>query len=219
MQPRILIFDIESSNLSANFGVILCISYKWLNTGKVHTIAITDFPLFKKDPTNDREVVREFRKVFLQADAVVAHFGQFFDIPMLQTKMIMHGLPVLPKTKLIDTWKIAKKQLKLNSNRLATLISALKIKYKKTELDGPTWVRAMAGNVKAIKYVVTHCIYDVLALEAVFNKLRPLMAESEENFHACKNPTYKSEGIRIKDKKTYRRLYCRKCGWFKHGDL
>jgi len=75
-EPKILIFDIESTNLAANFGYILCVSYKWADKKEVHTIRIDRFPLFKKDPTNDREVVKAFGEVFNEADRVVAHYGK-----------------------------------------------------------------------------------------------------------------------------------------------
>lgn len=213
---KTLIFDIESTNLNANFGVILCISYKWAGTKKVHTISITDFPEFKNDPTNDKRVVAEFLKVYKEADAVVAHYGEKFDRPMIQTKLLMHSRSIMPNTRLIDTWRIAKTKLKLNSNRLDTLISALDIPHKKTPLSGPTWVRAMAGDRKAIKYVVEHCEADVRALDAVYEKLAPLMTETLPKFHGCKNPDYRHNGLRTCNNKVYERLMCVSCGgWFK----
>lgn len=216
MNPKILVFDIESSNLNANFGVILCISYKWFGTDKVHTIAITDFPSFKKDPTNDKPVVEAFQKVFEEADYVVAHFGEKFDVPMIQTKLLMHSGKLLPNTKLIDTWRISKTKLKLNSNRLETLISALGVKHKKTPLSGPTWVKAMAGNREAIRYVVEHCIADVKALEGVFQKLLPLIAELLPKSHLCDPKHSVRHGYRVAAKKTFMRMFCKKCGaWWK----
>lgn len=214
---KTLVFDIEATNLAANFGVILCISYKWLDEKTVHTIRIDQFKRFKTDPTNDIDVVRKFETVFNSADRVVAHYGKKFDKTFINTRRLIHGLPVLPNTKLIDTWRIAKDHLRLNSNRLETLISALGVKTQKTPLSGPVWVKAMAGDRKAISYVVEHCIADVKALEEVFLKLRPFITETENpTLHKC-NPKYMlSNGHRVADKKLYKRLFCTKCsGWFR----
>ena len=75
----------------------------------------------------------------------------------------------------IDTWLIARYKMKLNSNRLDTIAKHLQLDVQKTSLDGPTWVRAMSGDKDAIKYIIDHCIHDVLVLEQVYLRLRPLM--------------------------------------------
>lgn len=214
---KVLIFDIESTNLAANFGYIICISYKWLGHPKVHTIRIDQFKRFKKDPTNDIEVVKAFEKVFNEADRVVAHYGKKFDKTFVNTRRLVHNLSVLPNTKLIDTWRIAKDHLRLNSNRLETIISALGIKTQKTKLSGPIWIKAMAGDKQAINYVVTHCIADVKALEEVFIKLRPFISDMEHpSLHKCDSKYMHSNGYRVADKQKYRRLFCLNCkGWFK----
>lgn len=220
LNKRVLLFDIESTNLAANFGYILCISYKWLGESSVHTIRIDKFKRFQNDPTNDVEVVKAFEDVFNQADRVVAHYGKKFDKTFINTRRLIHGLLVLPNTKLIDTWRIAKDHMRLNSNRLATLINALGVKTQKTALSGPVWIKAMAGDKKAIDYVVHHCIADVKALEEVFLKIRPLISETEHpGLHKCAPKYLRSNGYRTADKQTYKRLYCVKCsGWFK-GEL
>lgn len=220
MNSRVLIFDIESSNLAANFGYVLCISYKWLGERVVHTIAIDQFDRFRTDPTNDKDVVKEFKKIYEQADLVVAHYGAKFDRTFINTRLLVHGLTGLPRTKLFDTWRIAKDHLRLNSNRLATLISALGIRYKKTELDGPIWIKAMAGNRSALRYVVEHCVMDVLALEQVYIKLSPLVLEqTNPMFHACDKKFLVKYGTRICDKKLYQRYWCKKCGGWIKGEI
>lgn len=217
---KILIFDIESTNLAANFGYIICICYKWLGEEKIHTISIDSFPGFKADPTNDKEVVKTFKKVFEEADMVVAHYGQKFDKTFVNTRLLVHGLGSLPRTKLFDTWRVAKDHLRLNSNRLATLISALNIKYQKTELSGPIWIKAMAGHRPSIKYVIEHCVYDVLALEQVYLKISPLVLENTNPmFHKCDSKFWRSNGNRVCDRKAFRRMWCMKCGGWWKGEV
>lgn len=223
--PKLLVFDIESTNLSADMGYILCISYKWVGEKKVHTIAITDYPHFKDDVTNDRQVVKDFAKIIEEADAVIAHFGKFFDIPFIQTRLLINGLKPLPPVQLIDTWKIMKKKLKLHSNRLASGISAFDSSVQKTPLNGKMWTRASAGDRRAIKYVVQHCIADVKALENVYLKIRsvdnehPNMALISEKPKSCPtcNTDYslKKQGTRFTKTKINVRFKCNRCGsWF-----
>jgi len=216
-KARILFFDIEASNLAANFGYILCIGYKWNDEKSYHSLSIVDSKTFKKDPTNDLEVLEKFRKVWEQADIVVAHYGKKFDVTFINTRLILHGADILPVTPLIDTWAICKYKLRLNSNRLDTLLTALKSPFKKTPLDGPTWVKAAAGNKEAIKYVVDHCRQDVLALEFCYNKIRalmtdhPVVSDRPDSCNVCAGVSFRSLGVRRTATRVYRRFICTTC--------
>lgn len=220
--PRTLIWDIETSNLSANYGFILCIGYKWLGEKKPKIISIKDFPLYKRDPTNDREVVKAFAKVFAEAEIHVAHYGKYFDYPYVNTRLLYHGLNPLPPTRLEDTWWIARKQLKLNSNRLATLTEFFDL-TRKTPVSGPHWIKAMAGNPKSLRYVEKHCIYDIDALEEAYNILKQFKpvfpVKTDGTFcphcHAKdkgKAKVLQKRGQALASQKRYQRYQCKKCG-------
>jgi len=176
MAPKIVIWDLETSNLNANFGYVLCAGWKYLGDRKTHVIKIDDYKLHKTDPTNDSEVVKRMGEVLTDCDGIVTWFGGFFDEPYLNSRLLNHGLPLVPPFTAgthIDGWRIAKKKLKLNSNRLASVSSFLSVE-EKTPLNGPIWIKAMAGNKAALRYVYRHCEQDVIVLEQVYNKIRPL---------------------------------------------
>ncbi len=173
---KILSWDIEATNLSANFGTVLCIGYKWLGEDKTHMISVRDFKTrFKKDPTDDYMVLKEFAKVANEADVWVYHYGRRFDKPYVNTKLLMHGLPTLLDVQDIDTWWYARHKLKLNNNRLDTVQKAFNLPDSKTPLDGPLWRRAGAGHVPSLRKVEEHCHYDVLCLEEAYLTLRPVI--------------------------------------------
>lgn len=225
---KILAYDIEASSLKADYGFIFCISYKWIGEGKIHTISIRNSPTFKTDCTNDKWVVEQFAKVFAEADAQLAHFGMFFDYPFLNTRLLTHGLAPLPPVQLIDTWKTAKKKLRLSSNRLDSIFSAMGIETKKTRLKPTEWVRAAAGHVKAIKYIEDHCYWDVDALEKVYLKLRPLMldlpnhavtAESNSACPRCGVDALIKRGFHITKAGRKPRYQCTKCRGWSHGKV
>lgn len=175
-EPRILLFDIEATNLSANFGFILCICYKWVGEKRVHTISIRDFARYERDRTNDSEVVRAFAEVYKEADIVVGHYSTKFDTPYINARLLYHGLDTLPPTRHIDTWRISKDRLRLNSNRLASISEFLGLGDKSPVL-GPQWIRAMAGDASALRYIEKHCRIDVEVLEKTYLKLRALMPQ------------------------------------------
>ncbi len=97
-----------------------------------------------------------------------------FDTPYIQTRLMYHGLKPMAPTAHIDTWRICKYKLKLNSNRLDTISKFLNVKYEKTPIDFRHWIKAMAGNKASLKYIVQHNRYDVLVLEEVYNRIRVL---------------------------------------------
>jgi len=78
----------------------------------------------------------------------------------------------------------------------------------------------MAGDKKAISYVVEHCIADVQALDEVFKRIRPFIMETENpKLHTCEKKHLRSHGIRVANTRTYRRYFCVKCGGWFRGEI
>src|SRR5262245_60717008 len=123
-EPKILFFDIESTGLNATFGTILCIGYKWWGQPKVHVPTILDYS--KNNLLDDKGLVREFAKIYEQADFCCGHYASRFDVPMIQSKLLRYGLGPLPPVPLIDTWRVARDTFKFHNNRLATIQGFLK---------------------------------------------------------------------------------------------
>ena len=218
-KPRLLFFDIEATNLAANFGYILCIAWKWEDQKRVQVASIADAPSFRKQPTNDKWLIETFRPILEEADVICGHYAQRFDMPFLQTRALYHGLAPLPQLPLIDTWRVARDRLKLNSNRLASLAAALGVE-EKTALLGPTWIEAMAGHEGSIDYVVKHCKQDVVVLEQVYQKIKglrsgPMRLGSREECPSCGSHSIQARG-QIKTLLTKKqRFSCNDCGrWF-----
>ncbi len=238
-KPKIIIWDIESShNLGLFFGTgkqyirpenilqerfIFCISYKWYGQKKIHTISILDNPgRFKKDIHDDYHVLKKFQKVIEKADAHVAHFGDGFDMPMLNARLIMNGLKPLPEIKSFDTCKIARRYFNFNSNKLDYLAKALGYKGK---LPNPQdlWKKCFFGDKKALKHMARHNRQDIDILEFVYEKLMPFVKNYQINMslmireECCVNPSCGSmniiyRGYRYTRTNVYRRFQCKKCG-------
>ena len=224
--PKILFFDIESTNLNAPFGTILCIGYKFLHDPKVHVPTILEFS--KNGMLDDRGLVENFSKVWEWADYTCGHYAQRFDLPMIQSKLIKYGLPPLGPKLLIDTWRVARDNLKMHSNRLAAIAEYLGTKHSKSPITFDDWLRAAHGDKKSLKYIVEHCRLDVLVLEDVFLKLRPLMKneparqlfledESKEVCISCGKSRLQRRGNMVTKTRRYPRLQCQDCGKWQRG--
>lgn len=219
-EPRILFFDIESTNLNATFGTILCIGYKWLGNPKVHVPTILQYS--KNNFLDDKGLVQSFSEVYNSADYSCGHYAQRFDVPMIQSKLIKYGLPPLAPVPLIDTWRVVRDNLKLHSNRLATIQEFLGCKHAKTGINFDDWLQAAHGNKKALKEVVEHCRLDVLVLEEVFLKLRPLMKNEPArrlftdtpngSCISCGSNKIQARGYQVAKTRKFQRFQCQSCG-------
>lgn len=213
--PRILSWDLESTNLNASFGTILAIGWKWLDQKKVYVPTILETN--KKGMLDDQELVRQFSNVYNEADAAVTWYGSRFDLPFVQTKLIKYGLPPLKPVPEIDLWKTAKYRLKLHSNRLATVSEYLGVEHRKTPISFDAWMRAAQGDKKALSEVKEHCRLDVLVLEEVFLKLRPLVREEPSWYlgmvcPSCGSAHLQSRGTYPTKTRRYKRVQCQSCG-------
>lgn len=186
MNPRVLIYDIETSPIiSYNWGIyeqnaievkedwqILCFAYKWLGDKKTRVIAQNDFKGYKPGVNNDREVVKELWSLFNEADAVVAHNGDSFDQKKSQARMMIYGLVPPTPYKQIDTKKIAKKHAGFTSNRLNDLGKYFNLGTKADTGGFSTWKGCLAGEKKAWDRMKKYNKRDVELLEKLYLELR-----------------------------------------------
>lgn len=228
--PKILLWDIEASNLVADYGWVLCIAYKWFGEEKPQIIRLRGTREFQRDRTDDAGVLRKFSLVMEQADVHVFWFGEFFDLPFVQTRLMMAGLKPLPNIPFIDGWRIARKKLRLRSNRLDAVSKIIPLPkgVEREEKLQPTprdWRRANAGHEDALKVIEDRCISDVLVLEQIYQAIRHLGAQLpnlskvggtlEEGCPACGKHRIQSRGLRLTARGNQRRYQCMDCHhWF-----
>ena len=184
---KILIFDIESApNLGYVWGkyeqnilsyeretYLLCYAYKWYKETNTKVVALPDFESYKDNPSNDKELVQTLWNLFEQADIIIAHNGDQFDIKYANGRFLYHGLTPPQNYKTVDTLKVARGRFKLNSNKLNDLGTLLQV-GKKVETGGfELWLGCMAGDDKAWKKMKKYNKQDVELLEQVYIKLLP----------------------------------------------
>lgn len=232
-KPKILLLDIEATNLSANFGYLLCFGYKWLGAKTTQVLSITDYKkTFGQNCTNDRELLKDVAPIMEQSDQWVGWYSTRFDVPFLQTRRLLHNMPPIGDKPHVDGWWVARQRLKFTSNRLDTVSKALplgenEVKEYKTPLSSQHWIRGAAGHLPSIQYIVHHCKQDVKVLEQVYEKIRPfaqnlpnmsLISNNDRkgcpacsaSFVDCITRGYKATAAVLK-----RQYSCKKCGhWF-----
>ena len=181
---RVLIYDIETSpnegwfwragyKLNIDAGqitkerAIICVSYKWLGEKQVYNLS------WDKDQ-NDKFLIEQFSEVLKEADLIVAHNGDNFDIKWLKTRALFHRIAMLPSYKQFDTLKLCRSKLYLNSNRLDYIAKFLGFKGKlRTRYD--LWNEVCRLNDRnSLNEMIEYCDEDVIQLEHVYNVLKYL---------------------------------------------
>ena len=186
--PKILFFDIETTNLKADFGWCLAIGYKWYGKNRVYVPSIMDYEGWEQDVTDDSALLADFLAVYEEADMVVSYFGKGFDCKFLNARLLEHRLGILPNTPHVDLFYTVKANLALSRKSLQNVGYHLGLSNEKTPVEGKVWVQAQVGKPKAIKYVIDHCKSDVLILEEAYTTLRPLVRTHPRvrGLHPCR---------------------------------
>lgn len=221
---KIKLWDLECSNLNADFGIVLCGGVKVYGEKKPEVISISDFKSFKKDPTDDKELVQAIADNISDADVWVTWYGSRFDKPYLNSRLLYHRLKPLPPVPHIDGWRVARNNLKIHSNRLASVSEFLGL-ANKTPIVQSKWVRALAGHKPSLQYIIEHCRQDIVVLEEAYEILRPLVAMHPSmrlidnlptGCPVCGSEKTHRRGTYVALTRTYQRFQCQQCGtWFR----
>lgn len=238
-KPRILVFDIETSpNLGYIWGKyeqnvieftkewhMMSFSYKWLGDKKTHVIALPDFKRYKTHPEDDSSLVGALWALFDEADIIIAHNGDKFDIKKANAKFLEHGMTPPSPYKTIDTLKIARKYFALNSNKLDDLGMLLGVGRKVKHAGFELWKGCMGGNSSSWKKMKEYNKQDVVLLEKVYLKLRPWHSGhpsvSVYGDHTacpkCGSHSLQKNGVRVTQTTIYQQMICRSCGGYVRG--
>ena len=190
MKSTILLFDIEIlsfafgdawQTMASNNSSMISFGWKWEGESKAHCIGLDEWPEdYKKDPWNDKNLVKEAHKIISRASGLVAHYGNKFDVKYCRSKFMEHGLdPQVMTMPTRDTCLEARKQFKLSSNRLNNLATFLKVPLQKDKMTPLDWFKGVARSIpRSMKKMNKYCKQDVEVLDSVYSKMRTLFTSA-----------------------------------------
>lgn len=224
---RILGWDIEASNLSADFGIVLCVGFQYTDSGKPWILNILDYQDASGDLIKaERKLLIDVSKALLEAEVWLGHFAVYYDVPFINTRLLYHQLPVLPPNfALIDTWRISRNRLKLRNNRLKTISEFLGTKDEKNAIKPEQWLRALAGHRASMAYIVEHCRRDCQVLIETYHRLKPLatdhphrgLLDGRGGCGTCGAQKLIKRGVHVTRTRKYQRYQCQACGAWSKG--
>jgi len=192
-KPKILVIDLETAaNISYHFGRfnlnlsqdnvmvdggwILCATMYWLPEKEGDDIELFSIWLTPEEvlTQDDSDLVSKILGFYNEADAIVAHNGCSFDHKVLQTRSVANGFGPLRKIKVIDTLRLSRSYLKLDSHKLDVIGRYFGL-GEKLETGGITlWKKVQQGDQNAMDQMVEYCEQDTLLLGKVYMHLRNL---------------------------------------------
>jgi DNA polymerase elongation subunit (family B) len=224
---KTLLFDIETTpNTAYVWGTyeqnvieftehskIITFAYKWLDKKKVSVIGLDDVSSYE-------ELIRILWELFDEADIIIGHNGDKFDIKRANTEFIKCGFSVPSFYRTIDTLKVARKYFKFNSNKLDDLGEVLGL-GRKAHSSWEIWKGCMENNPKSYALMKRYNKQDVVLLENVYLELRkwiynhPNVNLDTNKIDCC--PTCGSlnvlkRGFGYSKVGKYQRFQCKDCG-------
>jgi DNA polymerase elongation subunit (family B) len=201
---------------------ILSFAVKEMGSREVKTYCLADYPNYENDRENDAELLKEIWNVLDNADIVIAHNGDKFDLPKINTRLLTHKQQPPSPYKTVDTLQIARKTFKFDSNKLDELGRYLGVGRKMPHTGFHLWKSCMEGDKKAWAKMKRYNAQDVILLEKIYFLMRP-WAKTHPNVNqgqlqACpKCGSYKVQrrGFTYTMLRKKQRFQCTNCtGWF-----
>lgn len=242
-KAKILLFDIENSPLiSYTWGIweqnvievkeewyVLSCAYKWLGDKNTKVLSLPQFKNWKKNKKDDSGLIEAIWELLNEADIVIAHNGNSFDVKKLYSRFLQHGMQPPKPFEKIDTLLIARKYFKFDSNKLDRLGQYLGVGRKVKHEGFPLWLGCMEGDMKSWKKMCIYNKQDVVLLEEVYYKLLPYITnhpnvnttlQTIKNCPNCGSSKIHKKGYGVNKVSKYERLQCQNCSsWFKGNNI
>ena len=201
-----------------------CAAYKWAGEKRAKSVKITDNKKrFRENFRDDFIVAKKLHALMTDADVIVAHNGDNFDIKHANTLFRKHGLGPIPPHKSIDTLKVARKYFAFPGNSLDSLAKRFGSTGKNRK---PNWHKMTDGDAKEIDIAAKYCRNDVDELDIIFKEMRPYilnfpqLKQKPKNTHCvkCGSGDLKRNGTAYRLSGRYQRYQCKCCGAWSTGE-
>lgn len=237
MTAKLLYLDIETSALNADVWSpweanaiainrewqVLGFAYAW-GDGKVKSVYPKDVhprvphycaPANEED---ERLILDKLWHLLDQADIVVAHNGDKFDLRKINARFIRHFGPPSPY-RTVDTLKVARKHFAFTKNRLDYLGEYLGLGRKLAHQGYKMWQGCMLGEKKAWLGMAKYNRQDIVLLRDVYKVMLPWISNHPhvggDDCPKCGSSDVMRRGIRTTNAGIQKQQYqCNTCGGY-----
>ena len=228
---KVLFFDIESAPMLSHIWspyteyvrdhmivkekFMLGWAAKWWGSDQI----IADFLSSEEAVAQDESrVIVSLAKLIQEADIVVAHNADKFDVPEVNGSLLMGGHEMMGPVDTIDTLKLAKASFRLPYYNLDYLAKSLGL-GEKTTTAFELWRECYAGDPAALEEMQDYCANDVVLLENVFEAMIPYVKRLRRLFDNvgnecpyCGEDQWQSRGYKVTQASKFQQFQCMNCG-------
>lgn len=197
---------------------MLCIAWQWDGEKKVHVQSLKGM-----DPFDDSPLLDTLWQLFDEADWIIAHNGNKFDIPKVQARFLLEHMPPPSPFDSIDTLTVLRKHFKggLRSNRLDEVCQQLGLGGKVQHTGIELWKGCMAGDEKSWNIMEKYNRQDIALLRDLYYEVRPWVS-SHPIMHVTGCPNCGSDHLRVvkyrrRQTLTYPQYLCNNCNSYFTG--
>lgn len=194
---------------------IISFAASWYGSRKVLCKALPDY-------SNDEEALcQDIWNLLDDADIVVAHNGDRFDIRRINARLIDHGFDPPSPYKTVDTKKEISRVAAFSSNRLDWLAKQLHLGRKVEHNGWPLWRGCIEGDKKAWALMKKYNAHDITIMRNLYERLSPWMRQPNVGLYKsglrCTSPTCGSKNIQQRGyyyarTRIYKKYVCKDCG-------
>ncbi len=234
-QPKILFLDIETAPIvmatwtlfEANAVYVLrdtyiiAVGYRWLGDKRAQCKILPDFPRYKKKRHCDKALMGFIWNLLDEADIVVAHNGDRFDIKKINSRLWVHGHRRPSPYKTIDTLKWARGSFKLDSNKLDNIVRYKGLGRKLANTGAALWHGCCElGEPKSWATMREYCAHDTDLLSPVYHDMKG-WAPNHPNLNlytggtgcpTCQSKNVARRGLNYGKSIVRQRMLCGDCG-------
>ena len=177
---RIVSWDLETTNLSALMGRILCASFYPIIDGKrTHPYTLRlDAPRYRgRSRIDDNKLAVAIRDELETYNMIVGWNSKLFDAPLLNARLAKVGARPLHAQFHLDLMYYAGGcSMRIGSRKLENVQKFFALAESKTQITWDNWSLAAGGDRAALNEVVHHCEQDVKVLAAAYWRMLPAVA-------------------------------------------
>lgn len=184
---RIVVADLETTDLRCLMGRILCCSFLEIGaTKRPYTYRADRKPWMTTPPKrwhtepeaiSDKKLCIAIRDELERYNCIVTWNGKMFDVPFLNARLLKaHERPLRVQFHIDAMYYAGGISNRIGSRKLVNVQKFLGLDEAKTDITWENWQRAAMGNTRAFQEVVTHCEQDVKVLAAAYWRFLPYIS-------------------------------------------
>lgn len=236
---KILLFDIETApikgsvwslwkqNMNIDFiesdWFMISWAAKWLDAEEIMSDIVTPVEVAEED---DQRISENLWELVDEADIVIAHNANKFDVKRINTRFLFHGMFPPSHYQVIDTLAVVRKRFAISSNRLDYISRWLGLEGK-IETNAKLWSGCIAGDKGALEKMLDYNEQDVFILERNYKRVLAwidnhpnLNLYNDKNVSVCNNcgsENIEWDGHKYTKAGKYPTYRCKGCGYKGHA--